>query len=225
MTGEKKKAPFDWSKYPSVIEAGTTFAVVPAKDAEDAFPSIRKRTRGVDSDRYYYFPRPTGNIAPEFPERPQLENFFSFLRSGIAKHNLSVEEMSAIDGRSDGFSARQLTVFDSDVWSLECLRVLSHYGWIDGDGSNSPWLLEKLNEALGKSVIDSAEEQYGQGWEAYLLELAAIQLAEPFSRLWYVANMWSLYFATEINRAKWTQRRPGGKGARARRCFTSIGSG
>ncbi|NVD37642.1 hypothetical protein HT585_02145 [Ensifer sp. HO-A22] len=132
----------------------------------------------------------------EFPEQPELETVSSYLRSGVALHELAdVAPGVEPDQKSNGISARQLKIFASDEFLSECMRVLEAHGWMKPDFRLTDTLLDQLIEALGSETLSDAHARYGENWDAYLLEIAAVRFARPFSRRWYAANMYSLYYA------------------------------
>jgi hypothetical protein len=94
-----------------------------------------------------------------------------------------------------GLSARQLKIFVSDEFLSECKRVLEAHDWMTGGFLLTDGLIQKLTDVHGTETISDAQAQFGENWDAYLLEVAACHFAKPLSRLWYAANMYALYFA------------------------------
>lgn len=144
----------------------------------------------------------------EFPGEFPLEDAYFWLSSGVAAHkiNRDIEEIDlsgyqslSLDDflkeqKSEGVRASDLDIFREDDWYGECFQVLQAHGWLDKGGNLSSHVINHVNDVYGHSVIKDAKDKYEEKWSAYIGELAAIRLAVPLSRLWYAANMKSLYF-------------------------------
>jgi hypothetical protein len=72
---------------------------------------------------------------------------------------------------------------------------MSAHGWLGRDYGLARHIIDHVVEHYGQGEIDKVKERYGDSWEHYVRELAAVRLARPLSRLWYAVNMWSLYYA------------------------------
>ncbi|MDX0542047.1 hypothetical protein GOC91_03305 [Sinorhizobium medicae] len=126
------------------------------------------------------------------------DEFISECRRVIEAHDgTSVTDLlqKLADVFGTGLSARQLKIFAPDEFLSECKRVLEAHDWMTGAFLLTDRLLQKLTDVRGTETISDAQTQFGDNWDAYLLEVAACHFAKPFSRLWYAANMYALYFA------------------------------
>lgn len=146
-----------------------------------------------------------------FPGGAVLEEAGFLMRSGVAAHKLELgfhnlkkimpdtesvlDDFAKLDKRTvGGIRATELEVFHESHWYGECFAVLSAHGWLGKSGELASHIIDHVVEHYGQSEIDEAKEQYGTEWEPYIKELAAVRLAKPLSRLWYAANMLSLYY-------------------------------
>lgn len=203
-------------KHARVKKAGHEFVRVPADEAEETNPHLREKSalamelrtadeidpasepalageQDLEGGRFYDFPYRAPDERLDFPEHPHFEKYGGYLSSGVALHE--VKGWASSDVKLKGFAASQLNIFDSDEWAFECLGVLRKHDWIGPSGNISLSLIEKLMNAVGEETIGSAKRDYGEAWKEFLFEVASIHFAEPLSRLWYAANMLSLYFA------------------------------
>jgi len=171
--------------------AGSEFLEIEASDY--FFGGAPKELEG----QTLFVPIPTPDDKLEFPANPELENVYFYVSSGLASYSVEREEKTAPIGkkREAGFSAIQLNLFDELDWHFECLGVLSAHGWLGRDGDLSEQYVEKVASICGDAEIRRAKEQFGENWTCYIGELAALHLVKPLSRLWYAANMISLYYA------------------------------
>jgi len=125
-----------------------------------------------------------------FPADPELENAFAFVGSGLAAH-----EVRRNKGDSHpGFVAADLIIFKEDEWYFECFQVLLAHGWVSPVGGLSADLVSKVVSVIGAFQVEEAKREYGESWGCYIGEVAAVHFAEPLSRLWYAANLMSLFF-------------------------------
>ncbi|SCW39270.1 hypothetical protein SAMN02927900_01313 [Rhizobium mongolense subsp. loessense] len=181
--------PASWQK---VKIAGRQFWRIPHKEFSEMmnsmFPNNPRESDGAD----FLMPCFPDDDKRDFPTRYEFEDAGPLIASGIARHSLTLEGISA-ERSNRGLSARHLSVFNETDWYGECFGVLEAHGWTTS-GNLTPEILAKVEEIEGKSVIDEAKQSYGENWEIYLMELAAQHLAKPLSRLWYAANMKSLYY-------------------------------
>lgn len=131
-----------------------------------------------------------------------LNDFGEFARTGTARHvflKAGLLQVNQIDlgypMSRTGFSARQLQVAGADDdWLGEVIGVLGAHGWNDGHVFLSDEIVERVRKAVGQEVIDDARETHGENWRAFILEVAAAYFVRPLTRLWYAANLVSLYF-------------------------------
>lgn len=125
----------------------------------------------------------------EFPTNAPLEDDQLYLGSGIAAHKRALEYAS-----EEGLRAIQLEISADDYWYGECFGVMMAHDWFDDQGNLAAHIVEHVVLHYGQEEIDRAKERYGDNWDYYGGELAAVRLAAPLSRLWYAANMMSLQF-------------------------------
>lgn len=114
-----------------------------------------------------------------------------FASAGVARHTIHAEDG---EEKATSFSATDLVVFIEIDWYGECWQVLEAHGWLDDGGGLSRRIVSLVADAAGHNAIEDAKQQYHENWEAYVAELAALHFATPLSRLWYAANMKSLYY-------------------------------
>lgn len=132
----------------------------------------------------------------EFPSQPPLDDAGWLIKAGIASHHVTFGSRKGLEG----FSAKDLHLFAEDDWYGECFSVLTAHHWmVNGDFSRD--LLARLQEVEGRDVQDRVRKKYSIGfsegddtWETFLYELAAKHFTPPLSRLWYAANMLSLFY-------------------------------
>lgn len=131
----------------------------------------------------------------EFPGNPDLDDFGTFVSSGIASYYLDNQPQEPCkEGEPRRFSARQIEVFDEDRWLCECTSVLEEHRWMSGDLRAAQHLIEKLSGILGSNCIADLKASHPQNWNISVCELAALHFSTPLSRVWYVANMLALYY-------------------------------
>lgn len=92
-----------------------------------------------------------------------------------------------------GFCARQIRPFNEDDWFGECWQVLKEHKWWHSTQRLTPELEANL-EKLVPGIIAEAKNTYGENWGCYAVEVAAMHLCSPLSRLWYAANMMALRY-------------------------------
>jgi len=187
-------------RYPRETHAGHQFYRIPARDWREHLRGlgINKTVEGDETAEDDIL-HPVFPLDPklEFPSSPPLEDAGIFVKSGIAQHTVWTRSNGNAPPFTfpnfKGFSAIQLALFTEDDWYGECFQVLEAHGWTKcGDLVDS--LLAKVIDAEGVDTIEAAKTKYGTEWTSYILELAARHFTEPLSRLWYVANMKSLYY-------------------------------
>lgn len=200
-------------EFPKVKIAGQEFYAIPGKEWREEMEKIGLYPpRKVDGSGQYlendsrtilmpYYP-PDDKL--DFPGGPKLDDCGWLVQSGIAQHSVPGREPPRpSEERSNlakGFAATQLNVFSEMDWYGECFGVLEAHGWTE-HGTISVDLLKRLMEVEGPDIVDEAREKFGGSkpdddntWKAYLLELAATHFTEPLSRVWYAANMQSLFY-------------------------------
>ncbi len=155
----------------------------------------------------------------EFPLPPNVQGFSNYIASGISRH--AIESGSATETREvrkparivesapgrlvieiddevgPQIAARDLFVFGEMDWYGECFHVLEANGWREHGLPTQNFV-----DAIGKVVAAQGLEQElarlsDEDRDLRCLELAATHLAEPFSRVWYAANM--IRFRRPIN--------------------------
>lgn len=209
----------DWAKLPVVNLAGREFRVVPRA----MLPRVPRILHGGTISNEYdteeagarlgsiLMPVRTADDKLEFPGGATIEGFGPYLKSGISQHRIGFFDHLASGGTAlwttvesldkpmpppTQVTARELDVFEEDNWYGECFYVLTAHGWFGKGGGLSADLIERTIEAeANPSLVADAGEQFGDNAESYLLEVAAKHFTAPLSRLWYAANMMSLYYA------------------------------
>ena len=131
----------------------------------------------------------------EFPGESELHNAGSFYSSGIVAHEAERKPGENVfeEGIMKKISAKDLHIFDEMDWYGECFQVLTAHNWIAGAGISQD-LKEAVLDIEPEAGSEEARERYRDNWDVYLLERAAYHFASPLSRLWYAANMKSLYY-------------------------------
>lgn len=135
----------------------------------------------------------------EFPANAPASTLAGFASSGMAIHRVQLEPKK--DGSpyrlSDKvpFMGSTIDPFREDDFLFECWGVLQAHGWIDKNTSLSSEILDRVAKEFGAQLAKDAEQNIGEGWEWFIAEVAAAHFVEPLCRLWYAANMLSLYFA------------------------------
>jgi hypothetical protein len=164
--------------------------------------SLDPKKSDIDPNFKIYLPKPPEDNFLEFPgENFTRANPF-YIESGIslhrldaiggfqvlhdAKHILDINEIPKI-------SASEIEVYPDDGIYKECADVLNAHTWYINYSIN-PELVDKVAALYGENCISDAQERYGENFQAYLLELAAKEFCAPLSRLWYAANIMSLYY-------------------------------
>ncbi|MBA5802159.1 hypothetical protein [Rhizobium changzhiense] len=182
--------PASWQK---VKIAGRQFWKIPHHEWTGMMNALNPNKPPQESDGAdFLMPCFPDDDKTEFPTLYEFEDAGPLIASGIARHSLTMEGISA-DRSNRGLTARHLSVFNEMDWYGECFGVLEAHGWTKS-GHLTPEILSKLEAIEGRSAIDEAKQSFGENWELYAMELAARHLAKPLSRLWYVANMKSLYY-------------------------------
>jgi hypothetical protein len=186
--------------YPVVKRAGRDFHQVPLRVYREALPEqVPDMDPDVLNSAHVLVEAIPKDAHMDFPGKPLLESVGSYFRSGVASHQLGTLGPLAADKRgstSPRFAATDLFLLDETDLYFECASVFTAHGWADRGGGLSDAMLNKVVEIEGADFIENAKEAFGEdGWRSYAGEVAARHFAEPFSRLWYAANLQSLYYA------------------------------
>ena len=96
-----------------------------------------------------------------------------------------------------GFSATHLNLIGDNSFYPECWDVLAANGWTCGYGHLSKETLEAVCQIDGNSIIAKSKEIFGVNWKYYIAERASMHLTEPFTRVWYAANILSAFYARQ----------------------------
>lgn len=178
-----------WGDFRIVKMAGREFQEVPR--------SLLPFSRGNEGEEIVLMPVITPDDKIEFPGHPPFEGVGPFVKAGIAQHQLDFMEMPSAwtsGEATERFTATQLTVLSEMDWYGECFSVIEAHGWTKG-GILTESMLNRIVDAEGNSeLVAEAQTKYGENYGAYLEEIAAKHFAPPLSRLWYAANMKSLYY-------------------------------
>lgn len=179
--------------------AGYEFEEIPALDAPNSGPKAKTKTLWVEKKPKDDFLR--------FPDEDNYESGFpfgeiaEFARTGIAQHMImksGLLELNRIElGYPEcltGCSARQLNLLGDDNWFGECFQVLSAHGWLGPNGQANDELVNQVAEVVGRQFIEEAKAKHGSDWRCLILEVAATHFLPPLTRLWYAANLMSLYY-------------------------------
>lgn len=133
----------------------------------------------------------------EFPAQSTTEDVGFLIKAGIVSHSVDFSDRPSALG---GFPATKLMLFAEDDWYGECFSVLTAHGWMV-NGNIPSELIERLESVEGEGIYERVKDQLSSGfetgddsWEVYLYELAATHFSPPLSRLWYAANMLSLFY-------------------------------
>lgn len=172
------------NKLQKVEEAGQEFLEIPDAEGETTF---RLHQPGLGDDKKL-----------DFPSHPELEEFADFLRSGIAIHEAKGAKRER-DAEIQHIAVRQLKVLDPEVFKRECEAVLRAHGWMDSNVFLTDSLLQRLAGFPDVKSFAEAKARYGEKWDHYILRVAAFKFEKPFSRLWYAASMYSLYWLEDDN--------------------------
>jgi hypothetical protein len=179
--------------------AGREFYRIPRSDWNKhmklMFPSLADKFAN-DNGPSVLFPYYPFDDRLEFPAQSPVDDAGFLIKNGIASHNVDIGARAG----TEGFAARKLLLFAEDDWYGECFSVLSAHGWMT-DGDLSHELLVRLQAIEGVDIRERVKDLFSFGfedgdrtWEIYLYELAATHFTKPLSRLWYAANMLSLYY-------------------------------
>ncbi|UWR32502.1 hypothetical protein K3759_11090 [Sulfitobacter sp. W027] len=156
---------------------------------------------GISVVGNYIFPVEKPDDKLKFPSSSSSENMGFYATSGAIQHFVNRERPYGPPApirpsdQSKGFAAIQLALFDDLEVDFECLEVLNAHGWLERNGEIKRDLVADIAKIDGVCSITKAKIQFGENWEVLLLERAAVHFAEPLSRLWYAANIRSLYYA------------------------------
>jgi len=168
--------------------------------ADDGLPVVERAGQSflpmrLDDGRVFLLPQHSLGYEEtlDFPDHPQLESFSRFLRAGISIHEISIEG-GGLDNDIENLSYKNLNLFNREEFLVECVYVLMRAGWIHNGDIISEKLIEELSSAKETFSVSNAKSRHGGSWGYHALEFAANNIAEPFSRLWYVASMYSLYW-------------------------------
>lgn len=179
--------------------AGREFYRIPRaewnKRMKEMFPGRDDlRDDGTDAVLFPYYPF---DDRLEFPAQSTTEDVGFLIKAGIVSHNVDYSARTSAFG---GFPATKLVLFAEDDWFGECFSVLTAHGWLV-NGTIPKEIIRKLESVEGEGIYERVKSQLSIGfndgddtWEVYLYELAATHFAAPLSRLWYAANMLSLFY-------------------------------
>lgn len=199
-SGSRLRAIATFYDYPVVKKAGRDFHQVPLRAYREALPEQIPDDLDDSSDSAHVLVEAIPNDAHmDFPGKASLERFGSYFRSGVVSHQLgTLEPLVGSEGVSSSLrlAATDLSILNETDLYFECASVFTAHGWAGRGGGLSDAMLNKVVEIEGADFIESAKEAFGEdGWRSYAGEVAARHFAEPFSRLWYAANLQSLYYA------------------------------
>lgn len=193
-----------WGDFPIVKLAGREFQRVPRSELPLLSPWRSDESSSEEDVLMPIFPE---DDHLEFPGSPVYERHGPLIKAGIAVHKLDFKAhpdawadtfgKPGRDPSASHFTAAELVILDELDWHIECANVLEAHGWLDRSGSLSSGMVDRVAEIVGAEVIDSAKERLGEDWTAYIGEIAAYYFAPPLSRLWYAANLMSLYYARQ----------------------------
>ena len=186
--------------FPVVKKAGRDFHQVPMRAYREVLPEqIPEMPDDLLDSAHVLVEAIPEDAHLDFPGKPALESLGSYFRSGVASHQLeTLEPLVAAERDSSGprLAATDLSVLNETDLYFECAAVFTAHGWAERGGGLSDAMLAKVVEVEGPDFIKSAKEAFGEdNWRSYAGEVAARHFAEPFSRLWYAANLQSLYYA------------------------------
>lgn len=211
--GAKTRAVSQWDKWPQVTLAGRRFYQIPKKEWNAMFSSSFKNMPGWEEPddgepgETVLFPVHVRDDHLEFPAAPEPEVVGHWAKAGIASHviagdpfDTAINMLKIVEGKGvveddggKGFSACQLQVFNEMDWYGEVWQVLIEHKWLVPYGDLSDDLARQLEE-VAPGTIKAAKKGYRENWSSHALEIAAIFLCPPLSRLWYAANLMSLYY-------------------------------
>lgn len=220
MQTDEAKRRADWERYrarwPLMKVKGQEFHQVPwtearalfgnlldATDDDETVPNVMLPVRDLSSFKDDY---------RDFPARPDVNDLGFTVSSGIAAYDVEdrVPDGCAIFPRQQagrwllevgnvtlntkrmplaGPTATQLRIFVEADWYGACWQVLEAHGWRE---TSETFLTEV--ERAEPGTVEAAKTLYGDNWSSYVFEIAAKHLCPPLSRLWYAANMMSLYY-------------------------------
>lgn len=184
-----------WEEFERVKIAGREFWKIPRAEINKLTKMIRPDQADdprEDDGPDFLIPCSEPDDYVDFPGTVPLDDAGFLIKAGIATH--SVDRIGFETRKNSlGLSARQLGVFSELDWYGECFSVLEAHGWTD-HGNVLPSLIEKVAAAEGRDLVPEMKARFGNEWQPAFLEVAAVHLAEPLSRLWYVCNMMALYY-------------------------------
>ena len=145
---------------------------------------------------------PENDNKRDFPGKTELSIFGPYYRSGLVTHtdarafSLLGMPLKKVEGNPAGID---LSWDDPDCYEVYavCFDVLMAHGWVNIDPGKSE-VSEKVKTCVhreyGESFGDEAKAIFGENWETAYYEAASRHLTEPFSRLWYAANILALVY-------------------------------
>lgn len=178
--------------------AGREFHRVPKREFRKAF-SLGAALQPEDGDDIeMLIPVIPFDEKKEFPGTAAFEAYGPYMRAGIALHLYDGFSETGTDpsNLNAGIVAEDLVILNDEDLYFECASVFEAHGWANRGGTLSDEMLNRVIEVEGADFVARAKERFGEdGWLSYAGEVAARHFAKPFSRLWYAANLQSLYYA------------------------------
>lgn len=168
----------------------------------DGIPFKRLILPGRDPILYLDTDSPDQDDKKQFPVKAKFSRLGPFFRSGLVTHT-DAREFSALgvppekpQGNPAGIDLNWDAPDCYEVYAV-CFDVLKAHEWINIDPGNSG-PAEKIricvHREYGEGFGDEARAMFGEEWETAYYEAASRHLAEPFSRLWYAANILALVY-------------------------------
>jgi hypothetical protein len=134
----------------------------------------------------------------EFATDPDLEHNLWTVKSGLTSHDINLGGgPHCFEDLQTGypFTAQQLALEPDDDLVEECLHVLDSHGWsCPGCYGVAAHVRKAVVEHHGAEKIELLYKKNNYHADYIIQELASTILAKPLSRLWYAANLLSLYF-------------------------------
>ena len=182
-------------------ESDKIVSIAGQKFIEVVLPDLRQSETGSSSPRKYLFPYHPVKQKKVFPAEAELLSHPALASMGISQHKLDwmgLEKQNKIlppPKNDDGFTATHIDVLGDDDFFWETQDVLDAHGWIGRSGLLHVDILAKVIELDGPCIVTKAKLAFGESWRSYIGERASLHLCKPLSRLWYAANLQSLYYA------------------------------
>lgn len=196
-----RQVPRGKSAWPIRSIAGTDFHVIPGSYFKKLF-GVGPAALDFEDDAEHLLPVVAPDNGLEFPANPDLEDAGLIVRAGIASHGVDPAKRNlpatlSFDAPLPGFSALALATEmpDGFDWYAACMKVITAHGWADGGGPTDK-VLRIVAEAEPEWFADLTARE-DEHWPLLVYEKAATYTVTPLSRLWYAANMLSLYYVHE----------------------------